>query len=133
MNAAATTTTKGSKKTSKATNASKIAKGSGESITLGQLADKYIKHLQQDGKSAGTVFSYSMDMQIATPLPKMKGGKVDLGGLDLKKIDDLDTLRIAIGKLRGEMKAAAEALEFERAAQLRDKARELEQLELQMR
>ena len=36
-------------------------------------------------------------------------------------------------KLRAEMRQAAADLEFERAAQLRDKARELEQLELQMR
>jgi excinuclease UvrABC helicase subunit UvrB len=34
---------------------------------------------------------------------------------------------------RGEMKQAAADLEFERAAALRDKARELEQCELQMR
>jgi excinuclease ABC subunit B len=74
-----------------------------------------------------------MDLQIASPMPKKGAKVVELAGLDLKKIDDLDTLRIAIGKLRGEMRAAAENLEFERAAQLRDKARELEQLELQMR
>jgi excinuclease ABC subunit B len=73
-----------------------------------------------------------VDMQIAAPMPK-KGRGVDLGGLDLSKVADLDSLRLAIGKLRNEMKNAAEALEFERAAQLRDKARELEQLELQMR
>ena len=73
-----------------------------------------------------------MEMQIAAPLPK-KGRPVELGGLALEKIDDLDTLRGAIGKLRREMKAAAEALEYERAAQLRDKARELELLELQFR
>jgi excinuclease UvrABC helicase subunit UvrB len=42
-------------------------------------------------------------------------------------------LRTAIDKLRSEMKQAAADLEFERAAALRDKARELEQLELQMR
>ncbi|MEO8705443.1 MAG: UvrB/UvrC motif-containing protein [Kofleriaceae bacterium] len=35
--------------------------------------------------------------------------------------------------MRSEMKQAASDLEFERAAALRDKARELEQLELQMR
>ena len=52
---------------------------------------------------------------------------------DVKKIDDLSSLRTAIDKLRSEMKQAAADLEFERAAALRDKARELEQLELQMR
>ena len=52
---------------------------------------------------------------------------------ELAKIDGLDTLRAAIDKLRAEMRQAAADLEFERAALLRDKARELEQIELQMR
>jgi excinuclease ABC subunit B len=80
-----------------------------------------------------------MTMQIAEPLPQ-KGrrgaqlaGVAALAGIDFKKIDDLGSLRQAIDKLRSEMKQAAADLEFERAAALRDKARELEQLELQMR
>src|SRR6185295_14636693 len=36
-----------------------------------------------------------MDIQIASPMPK-KGAKVEIAGLDLKKIDDLDSLRSAI-------------------------------------
>ncbi len=73
-----------------------------------------------------------MEMQIAEPLPK-KGRAVQIAAIDLKKIDDIDSLRAAIDKLRTEMRQAAADLEFERAAALRDKARELEQLELQMR
>jgi excinuclease ABC subunit B len=73
-----------------------------------------------------------VDIQLAQPMPK-KGQRSMMGGMDLGEIDGLDSLRAAIGKLRLEMRSAAEALEFERAAQLRDKARELEQLELQMR
>jgi excinuclease ABC subunit B len=74
-----------------------------------------------------------LDIQVAEPLPKKGQRSPQLAALDLKKIDDIDGLRSAIEKLRGEMKQAAADLEFERAAQLRDKARELEQLELQMR
>jgi excinuclease ABC subunit B len=74
-----------------------------------------------------------LDIQPAEPMPKKGQRGPQIAGLDLKKIDDLDTLRSAIDKLRGEMRQAAADLEFERAAQLRDKARELEQLELQMR
>jgi excinuclease ABC subunit B len=77
-----------------------------------------------------------MDMQIAEPLPQKgrRGAQIaQMAGIDFKKIDDLSSLRAAIDKLRGEMKQAAADLEFERAAALRDKARELEQLELQMR
>jgi excinuclease ABC subunit B len=74
-----------------------------------------------------------MDIQVAEPMPQKgrRGGQMPQ--VDLKKIDDLGSLRAAIEKLRGEMKQAAADLEFERAAALRDKARELEQLELQMR
>jgi excinuclease ABC subunit B len=74
-----------------------------------------------------------MDMQIAEPMPQKGRRALQVAALDLQKIDDLGSLRAAIDKLRSEMKQAAADLEFERAAALRDKARELEQLELQMR
>ena len=73
-----------------------------------------------------------LDIQPAEPMPK-KGRSVQVAGVDLKQIDSLDSVRSAIDKLRVEMRQAAADLEFERAAALRDKARELEQLELQMR
>ncbi len=77
-----------------------------------------------------------LDIQPAEPMPKkgQRGARGEMvASLNLEKIDDLGTLRAAIEKLRAEMRAAAADLEFERAAQLRDKARELEQLELAMR
>jgi len=74
-----------------------------------------------------------LDVQPAEPMRKKGGAVAQLAAIDLKKIDDLDSLRSAIEKLRAEMRQAAADLEFERAAALRDKARELEQLELQMR
>jgi len=74
-----------------------------------------------------------MEMQIAEPMPAKGRRGAQVPVVDLKKIDDLGSLRAAIEKLRGEMKEAAAELEFERAAALRDKARELEQIELQMR
>jgi excinuclease ABC subunit B len=74
-----------------------------------------------------------LDIQPAEPIPQKGRRAAQVGAIELKKIDDLDSLRAAIEKLRGEMRQAAADLEFERAAALRDKARELEQLELQMR
>jgi excinuclease ABC subunit B len=75
-----------------------------------------------------------MEMTLAEPIPaKGKGKAADLLAIDLSKIDDLDGLRGAIAKLRVEMKKAADDLEFEKAAALRDKARQLEQLELEVR
>ena len=74
-----------------------------------------------------------LDVQPATPIPKKGSKALQLAALATDKIDDLDSLRVANDKLRGEMRQASADLEFERAAALRDKARELEQLELQMR
>jgi excinuclease ABC subunit B len=74
-----------------------------------------------------------LDVQVAEPMPKKGSRGILVSGLELKKLDSLDGVRAAIEKLRHEMKQAAADLEFERAAQLRDKAREIEQLELQMR
>jgi excinuclease ABC subunit B len=48
-------------------------------------------------------------------------------------IHNADELRSAIEKLRKEMRQAAKELDFERAADLRDKARELEQIEITLR
>ncbi|MBX3154556.1 MAG: excinuclease ABC subunit UvrB [Deltaproteobacteria bacterium] len=76
-----------------------------------------------------------LDIQPAEPMPAkgMRRNPMQAAGIDPKSIDDLASLRGAIDKLRAEMKQAAADLEFERAAQLRDKARQLEQLEMQMR
>jgi excinuclease ABC subunit B len=74
-----------------------------------------------------------LDIQVAEPMPQKGRRALQIAAIDLKKIDDLGSLRAAIEKLRSEMKQAAADLEFERAAALRDKARELEQIELQMR
>jgi excinuclease ABC subunit B len=46
------------------------------------------------------------------------------------KIDDLDDLRTSIAKMKKQMHAAADDLDFEKAAELRDRLRELEALEL---
>src|SRR4029079_10506537 len=73
-----------------------------------------------------------LDIQIADPIPQKGRRPAQVAGIDFKKIDDLSSLRSALDKLRSEMKQAAADLEFERAAALRDKARELEQIELQM-
>jgi excinuclease ABC subunit B len=74
-----------------------------------------------------------LDIQPAEPIPKRGARTGEIAAIDMRKIDDLDTLRAAIGRLRAEMKRAAGELEFERAAALRDKARELEQMELALR
>jgi len=34
-------------------------------LTLGEFAEQYLKHLEEIGKSRGTVFSYSIDLGVA--------------------------------------------------------------------
>ena len=48
------------------------------------------------------------------------------------QVQDKDELFAAVKKLRSEMRQAAQELEFERAAELRDRARELESLALEL-
>jgi excinuclease ABC subunit B len=88
---------------------------------------------EQHGITPKSASRAIMDIQVAEPIPKKGQRSMQIAAVDLKKIDDIDSLRAAIDKLRNEMRQAAADLEFERAAALRDKARELEQLELQMR
>ncbi|MGE0546479.1 MAG: excinuclease ABC subunit UvrB [Kofleriaceae bacterium] len=88
---------------------------------------------QQHGIIPRSASRAILDIQPAEPLPAKGRRSAQIGAIELKKIDDLDSLRAAIEKLRSEMRQAASDLEFERAAALRDKARELEQLEIQMR
>ncbi len=62
---------------------------------------------------------------------------VDLGEVGNRlaelEVTDPAELRAAIEKLRAEMRRAADDLDFERAAELRDRARDLEDLELTLR
>src|SRR5262245_35873994 len=37
----------------------------GASLSLGELADRYLKHLEETGKSAGTLFSYAIELKTA--------------------------------------------------------------------
>jgi excinuclease ABC subunit B len=52
--------------------------------------------------------------------------------LDAMHVEQPAELRAVIDKLRAQMRDAAAELDFERAAMLRDRARELEELELAM-
>src|SRR5207248_3321929 len=54
-----------------------------------------------------------LDIQPAEPIPKKGQRSMQLAAIDLKKIDDLGSLRAAIDKLRAEMRQAAADLEFE--------------------
>ena len=105
-----------------------IGKVMGEEIHVNENTEHNLKH----GITPTTTTRSILDHHPAQPIPK-KGKGGPLASIDLKQIDDLDTLRAAIDKLRTSMKAAAADLDFELAATLRDEARKLEQFELQFR
>lgn len=105
-----------------------IVEAVGETRRRRQVQTEYnLKHGIVPRSTTRTI----LDIQPAEPMPK-KGARGDVG-IDLKKVTDLESLRGAIGKLRADMKKAAADLEFEKAASIRDKIRELEMFELQMR
>jgi len=58
---------------------------------------------------------------------------VQLAAEKKEEIIPLGDIRRKIESLRKEMKKAADALEFERAAQIRDKIRELRQMDISLR
>ncbi len=96
-----------------------------------------LEHNTRHGITPRTTTRSILDVQAAEPMPK-KGKSARAvasaaGVAKLPAISDLGTLRTAIDKLRSAMKTAADDLDFELAAALRDQARELERMELQMR
>jgi excinuclease ABC subunit B len=94
-------------------------------------------HNRRHGITPRTVTRAILDVTVAEPLPKKgKSAKAIATASGVAKvgaIDDLGSLRTAIDKLRSAMRTAADDLDFELAAALRDQARELERMELQMR
>ena len=96
-----------------------------------------IAHNEAHGITPRTVKRSILEVTVAEPLPKKgktaRATSTAAGVAGVGKIDDLGSLRVAIDKLRGAMKTAADDLDFELAAALRDQARELERMELQMR
>src|SRR5688572_11428413 len=86
-------------------------------------------HNEKHGITPRTVSRAILDMSAAPP-----EGAIDSVRLAEKvkqvEITGPGELRAMIQSLRKEMKQAADNLEFERAADLRDRARELEELEL---
>ena len=70
-----------------------------------------------------------MSDPMGSSASKKKRGKRDRPKIEIKSPKDL---RASVKRLRKEMREAADAMEFERAAELRDQARELEKLELTM-
>ena len=89
------------------------------------------KYNQKHGITPTTTRRELVDMSdpMGSSASKKKRGKRDQPKIEIKSPKDL---RASVKRLRKEMREAADAMEFERAAELRDQARELEKLELTM-
>jgi hypothetical protein len=74
-----------------------------EPITLAQLSERYIAHLEQDGKSLGTQFSYRMEMRTAEA---ELGADTIVGTLTAADIEKFNTsdrvMRLKSGKPKAE-------------------------------
>ena len=79
-----------------------------------------IRDIQNIGPAAGQSDYVDLDKPVV-----FKKGK--------RKIETPDELRDMIGEVKKSMHAAADDLDFERAATLRDKLLELQALELELR
>jgi excinuclease ABC subunit B len=88
---------------------------------------------EDHGITPATVRRRILDMSV--PGEEAAAGPLSdaIARAEAMEIKDPRQLASEIRRLRKEMRAAADALEFERAAELRDRANELEQLDLSLR
>lgn len=85
------------------------------SITLAELSERYLQHLEAEGRSRGTVFSYSMELNVAQ---RELGADISIGALaqeDIARFNACDRVM----KLRsGKPKAAPSYLKTQRVLRL---------------
>jgi len=99
--------------------------------TTRQRRETQQAHNEKHGITPKTVVRAILDMNTGdgpisvTRLAQAAGDEIELS--------DPDNLKKSIAELRVEMRQAADDLDFERAAQLRDRAKHLEDLELALR
>jgi hypothetical protein len=60
-------------------------KNSKTAVTLGDLADRYIKHLEDDGKSPGTLSSYMAELKLAI---KQLGGDTKIADITTERVGE---------------------------------------------
>ena len=91
-------------------------------------APRVARRVHQMGRQISKVYA-----EIDSPLVRMSSMDYHDGLLpprDSSPIPDAETLRSRIGDLEKAMKAAAKALDFEKAAELRDELRSLRELQI---
>ena len=86
-----------------------------EPLALGELAERYLAHLQHAGKSAGTIFSYGQDLQAAVRHFGAETSVASLTAAQVQEYFDSDAVR----KTRsGRTKATPTVLKTQRVLRL---------------
>ena len=86
-----------------------------EPLAMGELAERYLAHLEQVGKSAGTVFSYRQDLQTAVRHFGAETSVASLTAVRVQEYFDSDAVR----KTRsGRTKATPTVLKTQRVLRL---------------
>lgn len=91
------------------------AKPADGALTLADLADRYLKHMEAAGKSRGTVFSYSLDLGLAI---KHFGEKTNVASLTPKKVQNFYDSDLVTKTRTGKGKAKPTILKARRVLRL---------------
>jgi hypothetical protein len=85
------------------------------SITLEDLATRYLEHLETDGRSQGTIFSYRLELVVAM---EVLGAKTLLSDLTPARILDFNTSDRVMKTRTGVLKARPSFLKTQRVLRL---------------
>ncbi len=85
------------------------------SITLAELSERYLQHLEAEGRSRGTVFSYSMELNVAQ---RELGADRSIGAISRSDIETYNASDRVMKLRSGKPKAAPSYLKTQRVLRL---------------
>jgi hypothetical protein len=85
------------------------------SITLAELSERYLQHLEAEGRSRGTVFSYSMELNVAQ---RELNADRSIGAISRADIENYNASDRVMKLKNGKPKAAPSYLKTQRVLRL---------------
>ena len=85
------------------------------SITLAELSERYLQHLESEGRSRGTVFSYSMELNVAQ---RELGADLSIGAITRADVERYNASDRVMKLKNGSPKAAPSYLKTQRVLRL---------------
>jgi hypothetical protein len=85
------------------------------SITLAELSERYLQHLESEGRSRGTVFSYSMELNVAQ---RELNADLSIGAISRSDIENYNACDRVMKLKNGKPKAAPSYLKTQRVLRL---------------